>query len=124
MRWRRGDTMMNIPVKSNVGALCHRSLPLLEAWASKRLSFTNALPLCLPGRRTSPMYSHVIGLIKCRLGFSLLQSSITCLRGIRSAAGFVPNPTYPEEGWTTQSVRACRFPYHKISISIYSDIGH
>ena len=41
-------------------------------------------------------YSHMIGWIRCRLGFSLLRSSITCLRGTRSTAGFVPSPTYPD----------------------------
>ena len=38
---------MNVFVKSNVEALHLWSLPLLEAWASKRLFFTNALPSLL-----------------------------------------------------------------------------
>ena len=50
----------------------------------------------LIARKRNQPYSHVIGWIRCRPGFSLLRSSITCLRGTRSTAGFMPSPTYPE----------------------------
>ena len=53
--------------------------------------FFKRLASLLARKRDQP-YSHVIGWIR----FSLLRSSITCLRGTRSIAGFVPSPTYPE----------------------------
>ena len=56
--------------------------------------FFKRLASLLARKRDQP-YSHVIGWIRCRLGFSLLRSSITSLRGTRSIAGFVPSPTYP-----------------------------
>ena len=65
--------------------------------------FFKRLASLLTRKRDQP-YSHVIGWIRCHLEFSLLRSSITCLRGTRSIAGFVPSPTYPK-AWTSQSVR-------------------
>ena len=56
--------------------------------------FYKRLASLLALKKNQP-YSHVIGWIRCRLGFSLLRSSITCLRGTRSTAGFVPSRTYP-----------------------------
>ena len=35
-------------------------------------------------------YSQTIGWLRCRLSFSLLRSSILCIRGARSAKGRVP----------------------------------
>ena len=52
--------------------------------------FYKCLASLLALKKDQP-YSHVIGWIRCRLGFSLLRSSITCLRGTRSTAGFVPS---------------------------------
>ena len=57
--------------------------------------FFKRLASLLARKRDQP-YSHVIGWIRCHLRFSLFRSSITCLRGTRSIAGFVPSPTYPE----------------------------
>ena len=40
----------------------------------------------LSGKRDQP-YSLVMAWLRCRLGFSLLRSAITCLRGARSFRG-------------------------------------
>ena len=46
--------------------------------------FFKRLASMLAAKHQKP-YAHVLGWIRCRLSFSLLRSSIVCLRGARSA---------------------------------------
>ena len=47
-------------------------------------------------KREQP-YSDVMGWIRCHLSFSLLRSTIMCLRGSRSKQGYVPRFDTPTD---------------------------
>ena len=73
--------------------------------------FFKRLASLLSRKRDQP-YSHIIGWMRCHLGFSLFDPrSITCLRGTRSIAGFVPSPTYLKA--LDLTISEGQFPYHE-----------
>ena len=57
--------------------------------------FYKRLVSMIAKKRDEP-YSRVMGWIRCRISFSLLRSSIMCIRGSRSTIHNVPNPTFPQ----------------------------
>ena len=46
----------------------------------------------LSDKWNSPPYSLIIGWVRCSLSFSLLRSSLMCLRGSRSSSGSLDVP--------------------------------
>ena len=52
-------------------------------WVRLLLLFINELPLCR--KRRSIFLSMSMGLIRCRISYALLRSSIMCIRGARSS---------------------------------------
>ena len=75
MRWRKN--IFKVPY-GNVGDAFVKELTRLFPIFFKRLASM------LAAKHQKP-YAHVLGWIRCRLSFSLLRSSIVCLRGARSA---------------------------------------
>ncbi len=63
------------------------------------------LATLIAAKREQP-YSSVMGWLRCHLSFSLLRSTVMCLRGSRSRQGFVPRIDTPVD----LVIRECRIP--------------
>ena len=60
-------------------------------------------------------YSQTINWLRCRLSFSLLRSSIMCIRGSRSSAHHPANPQLPEAA-IDRALCDSRVTEHKMSL--------
>ena len=62
----------------------------------------------LLAEKNAASYSSVMGLLRCRLSFALLRSSIMCIRGSRSRVGTRAALTLPQRTWPFQK-ETCPF---------------
>ncbi len=69
--------------------------PLLGGWLGRQLHFTNGLPPCSLRSGTMHPYSATLCWVRSRLAFSLLRSSIQCIRGARSSIGHAVKSSAP-----------------------------